>query len=435
MASGDLVFVDTPGFDDTHKSDVDILKMVADWLKSTYAFVCGFLTLLRLYFYRYEKDILLSGLLYFHRISDNRMAGTPLKNLRMFEELCGKKAFQHVILTTTMWDEVDEETGEARERELESKYWRAMLERNSTTRRFLRTRESAFELIFPLIDAADKRNSILLQDELVDMRKKLPSTSAGRELFSAMEVFVRQREDLLRRIRNEMKRTDSDKILLEPLQEEHQKLRTNLEETVNEMRRLKLPLGQRLLDMTDNFNSKFKSFKSMVFNLKRLSKAYHPPSSVDVQYLLNASTLGPKMSLEPQPKENPLQPNHQLSTDVKNSIDLPHQSKDSPTSSTLNPYTSVSQSLVSDSEDKPLQPDHQLDNDVKKSIDFTHQSEHSPTSSTLKSYTSVPQSPESESEENPLQPDYQSSTIVKNSIDPNHQRPASHSASHIPCTE
>jgi predicted GTPase len=39
IAFGDLVFVDTPGFDDTHKKDVDILKMVADWLKSTYVFV------------------------------------------------------------------------------------------------------------------------------------------------------------------------------------------------------------------------------------------------------------------------------------------------------------------------------------------------------------------------------------------------------------
>jgi len=39
LAYGDLVFVDTPGFDDTNMSDVDILKMVADWLKATYVFV------------------------------------------------------------------------------------------------------------------------------------------------------------------------------------------------------------------------------------------------------------------------------------------------------------------------------------------------------------------------------------------------------------
>jgi len=36
LANGAVVFVDTPGFDDTNKSDADILKMVADWLKATY---------------------------------------------------------------------------------------------------------------------------------------------------------------------------------------------------------------------------------------------------------------------------------------------------------------------------------------------------------------------------------------------------------------
>jgi hypothetical protein len=30
-----IVFVDTPGFDDTNISDLDILRMVADWLKLT----------------------------------------------------------------------------------------------------------------------------------------------------------------------------------------------------------------------------------------------------------------------------------------------------------------------------------------------------------------------------------------------------------------
>ena len=36
LADVDVVLVDTPGFDDTHKSDVDILKMVANWLETTY---------------------------------------------------------------------------------------------------------------------------------------------------------------------------------------------------------------------------------------------------------------------------------------------------------------------------------------------------------------------------------------------------------------
>ena len=37
LAYGDLVFVDTPGFDDN--IDLDVLKMVDNWLKSTYVFV------------------------------------------------------------------------------------------------------------------------------------------------------------------------------------------------------------------------------------------------------------------------------------------------------------------------------------------------------------------------------------------------------------
>ena len=32
----DIVFVDTPGFDHTNKTETDVLKMVADWLKTTY---------------------------------------------------------------------------------------------------------------------------------------------------------------------------------------------------------------------------------------------------------------------------------------------------------------------------------------------------------------------------------------------------------------
>ena len=56
LAYGDLVFVDTPGFDDSMpKSDADVLKMVENWLKSTYAFVSVDHLLARLK--RYFKQI------------------------------------------------------------------------------------------------------------------------------------------------------------------------------------------------------------------------------------------------------------------------------------------------------------------------------------------------------------------------------------------
>ena len=216
---------------------------------------------------RYRKDMKLSGLLYFHRISDNRMAGAPLKNLKMFEELCGKNDLQKIILTTTMWDEVDNKTGEDRERELKTDYWRTMLERSSTTDRFKLTRESAFTVIDPLIDTANARISDLLQKELADMHKNLSSGSrdVGQALISRMELLLMQREDLLRRIRNEVKRGATDGMRLEALQDEYQRLKINMKSTINDMRELKIPLGERFVKMTDKFfNSNF-TFK--LFNV------------------------------------------------------------------------------------------------------------------------------------------------------------------------
>ena len=57
-----------------------------------------------------------------HRISDNRMAGTPLKNLKMFAQLCGSVAAERVVLTTTMWGKLSSPgIGEKREKEMKEK--------------------------------------------------------------------------------------------------------------------------------------------------------------------------------------------------------------------------------------------------------------------------------------------------------------------------
>jgi energy-coupling factor transporter ATP-binding protein EcfA2 len=222
-----IVFVDTPGFDDTKRSDSDILKMISDWLEITF-----------------ERKILLSGLLYFHRISDNRMAGTPLKNLRMFEELCGKKSFKNVILTTTMWDEVEEETGIAREEELKSNYWKSMIARDSSTGRFVGTRDSAFRLIAPLLDEASTRNELLLQKELVDLDLKLSETHAGQKLRSEIRHLAKQQQELLRQIREELKNPDNATSLQE-LMEEYEELRKTSGSLLQQMADLQVPLGKQ----------------------------------------------------------------------------------------------------------------------------------------------------------------------------------------------
>ena len=128
----------------------------------------------------YEKDIRLSGLLYLHRITDNRSSRTPFKNFNMFQNLCGIEAFKNVVLVTTMWDEVHEEEGRLRERDLITSHWNTMIELGSRISRFYRTTESALDIVSQFQDA---QCTVLLQKELVDQHLILAKTSAGRAYF------------------------------------------------------------------------------------------------------------------------------------------------------------------------------------------------------------------------------------------------------------
>jgi hypothetical protein len=65
-----------------------------------------------------ERGKKISGIIYLHRISDIKMEGSALRNLRMFRKLCGKDFMKCVVLGTTFWDKVGEEQGADREKEL-----------------------------------------------------------------------------------------------------------------------------------------------------------------------------------------------------------------------------------------------------------------------------------------------------------------------------
>jgi hypothetical protein len=123
---------------------------------------------------RYEKNIKLAGIIYLHRITDNRMSGTPHRNIRMLGELCGDQAAKKVVLVTTMWDEVQQDTGVFREIELFEKYWNTMISYGASTARFSNSANSAWEII----------GSILFVQELVDHKKPFSETKAGKTFES-----------------------------------------------------------------------------------------------------------------------------------------------------------------------------------------------------------------------------------------------------------
>ncbi|KAJ8454415.1 hypothetical protein ONZ45_g19317 [Pleurotus djamor] len=175
--SRSVVFVDTPSFNNTDLSDTKVLTLIAEWLQKTY-----------------KENIKLSGIIYTHRITDNRMAGSPLRNLRLFENLCGEDAVNNVLLATTMWnDRLTPGVGEAREQELMARYWRSMIEHGSKTARHNGTHESAWKIVDQILRNSRPR-SLLLQQEMVDEKKPLPKTKAGLALEDVQWMLSDLRE-------------------------------------------------------------------------------------------------------------------------------------------------------------------------------------------------------------------------------------------------
>jgi len=101
--------------------------------------------------------------------------------------ICGSGGLQNVILVTTMWDSVDEQTGYQREKELQTNFWKSMFRSGSKMARF----DSTFECAWRILDQfTGVRRPLQLQVEMVDERKPLVRTAAGIVLFQWLEQLV-----------------------------------------------------------------------------------------------------------------------------------------------------------------------------------------------------------------------------------------------------
>ncbi|KDR78065.1 hypothetical protein GALMADRAFT_1366623 [Galerina marginata CBS 339.88] len=162
-----LVLVDTPGFNDTNKTDLEILEIISKWLVQL-----G------------DAGVFLSGILYLHRITDTRLVGSDCRSMAMFTEVCGKEAAKIVRFVTTKWDEESEEIGEQREAQLKAGHWSQMLLHGASTARFLNTPESAWEVIEIILSNLPKAAIMLeLQQEILKSKRTLMETKAAQALY------------------------------------------------------------------------------------------------------------------------------------------------------------------------------------------------------------------------------------------------------------
>lgn len=251
--------IDTPGFDDTNRSDTDVLKDIAFFLTTIYT-----------------SRIRLAGLIYLHRIIDVRMQGSALKNVHMFKELCGEDSLSNVVLVTTMWNVLGQsglssEVGIDRENQLihNDKFWGYMEKKGSRVVRHSGDAESARSIVSILVN---KKEKVVLdiQRQMVDEKQTLDETAAGKfvqkELIEARKRYERDLSDFQQSMEDALK--ENDERAIASITEQKQEYETKIARAISSERGLKISL-EKLAEEKDQQHA------ALVEDLEREKAARH----------------------------------------------------------------------------------------------------------------------------------------------------------------
>lgn len=207
-----IYLVDTPGFNDTNRSDIDTLMILATYLGASYA-----------------NGVRIHGLIMLHPISDNRMSGSSLRNIEMMKAICGFTFYDNLVIATTMWPDTPSQaeitTLENREAELlcDDKFFGAVVaQRANVFRHNERGRRNPFEetasaqrIVAYLIRQSDTHapEVLQLQREMVGQGKTIGETAAGiavtGDLYKVRQAHERQLRELEAEMKNRLAMSDT----------------------------------------------------------------------------------------------------------------------------------------------------------------------------------------------------------------------------------
>ena len=207
--------IDTPGFDDTTRSDAKILEEINGCLTE--------------YFMRNAK---VTGVIYVHAITEPRMRGSAMKNLRMFRQVVGDENMRHCCLVTTKWSKQNEDLSHSREDELRNgdTFWKPLLKRGATIKRFNDTEKSAMDIIAPFTMC--DRFLMKLTKEYNLEGKQLDMTDAGREVSDDMEKAKKAHKEEISLLKEERERAlkDKDDEMVKLIDDERRQLQSKIDE-------------------------------------------------------------------------------------------------------------------------------------------------------------------------------------------------------------
>jgi hypothetical protein len=223
-----VAIVDTPGFDDTTRSDAEIMEQIV-------SFLCA----------QYQLGIPLKGIIYLHRITDNRMAGSAQRYFEMFKCLCGERNLKNVVLLTTMWSELSNEAqGLQRERQLRKEFWKDMEQRGSTIRRFDGSRTSAEAFICRLV--REKDIVLDIQHELVDQDKILEDTAAGQWILPSIQRTIGESGRNIERLHTLIEEADDQESDIIDLKKQHDEALEQQRRSLRQRNRLRKQTGREV---------------------------------------------------------------------------------------------------------------------------------------------------------------------------------------------
>ena len=209
---------------------------------------------------------MLTGILYFHRISDLKMGGTQTRNFRMFRYLCGDNVLRNVAIVTNMWSRVETKVGEAREIELmtEDIFFRPALMKGAKIARHDNTRRSAEAIIRLLIN--NRPLPLQIQDELVREQKDITETTVGQELNQELNNEIRKHQEEILALTEEMKQAVRERD-----EETKDELEMEAKRMHEEMRRFK----EEAQRMESDHGRMKREFQAHLAELERESQGYH----------------------------------------------------------------------------------------------------------------------------------------------------------------
>ncbi|KAK5659175.1 hypothetical protein OQA88_1265 [Cercophora sp. LCS_1] len=167
-----ITLIDTPGFDDDRRSDLEILEDIGNWLIKE----------------GYGSRQLLDGLILLHPVTLNRVGGMERRRTKLLQAILGSDAYKRVLIATTMWDDLVPQAAlqlRVRGRTRDGGVWGDMVGRGAVVLQHNNNQESAHNIIRHIIKMPEKSGRakpLLLQDEMVEKKGRVKDTTLGKEM-------------------------------------------------------------------------------------------------------------------------------------------------------------------------------------------------------------------------------------------------------------